>query len=80
MPGLALMRMVAVAAGSTPAQTSAAQDEQTPVKLTGTRVSFPAPLYLRRFRDYYKQHPAIKIDYQSTRSRMSKAQPVNRYG
>ena len=80
MPGLALMRMVAVAAGSTPAQTSAAQDEQTPVKLTGAGASSPAPLYLRWCRGYQKRHPAIKIDCQSTRSRMSKAQPVNRYG
>jgi phosphate transport system substrate-binding protein len=68
LPGLALTLLVTVYAGSARAQTSAAQDEKAPIKLTGAGASFPAPLYLRWFRDYYKQHPTIKIDYQSTSS------------
>ena len=68
MPALALTLLAAVAAGTARAQMSAAQDEKTPIKLTGAGASFPAPLYLRWFRDYYKQHPSIKIDYQSTSS------------
>jgi phosphate transport system substrate-binding protein len=35
------------------------------VKLVGAGASFPAPLYLRWFRDYYRLHPNVKIDYQS---------------
>jgi len=68
LPGLALTLLVAVAAGPAGAQTSPAQDEKAPVKLSGAGASFPAPLYLRWFRDYYKQHPTVKIDYQSTSS------------
>ncbi|MGB5734615.1 MAG: substrate-binding domain-containing protein, partial [Thiohalocapsa sp.] len=68
MPALALTLLAAVAAGTARAQMSAAQDEKTPIKLTGAGASFPAPLYLRWFRDYYKEHPSIKIDYQSTSS------------
>ncbi|KAA6185535.1 phosphate ABC transporter substrate-binding protein PstS [Thiohalocapsa marina] len=39
-----------------------AKDE---VKLVGAGASFPDPLYLRWFRDYYRANPDIEIDYQS---------------
>ena len=42
-----------------------AANEQ-PLKLNGSGASFPAPLYLRWFRDYYLAHPQVKADYQST--------------
>lgn len=38
------------------------------VKLTGAGASFPAPIYTRWFRDYGKDHPNVKIDYQSVGS------------
>jgi phosphate transport system substrate-binding protein len=47
------------------APTQAQEAEQRVVKLLGTGASFPAPLYLRWFRDYYLAHPAIHVDYQS---------------
>ncbi len=49
-------------AGSSPAA-----DEQ-PLRLIGSGASFPAPLYLRWFRDYYLAHPQVRVDYQSTGS------------
>jgi len=39
--------------------------DETPMKLTGAGASFPAPLYLRWFRDYYLAHPGVLVDYQS---------------
>ncbi len=42
----------------------AAGEDET-IKLIGSGASFPAPLYLRWFRDYYKQHPNVRVDYQS---------------
>ena len=35
------------------------------VKLTGAGASFPMPIYMRWFQDYTKQHPNVKVDYQS---------------
>ena len=35
------------------------------LRLFGAGASFPAPLYLRWFRDYYLAHPDVRIDYQS---------------
>ena len=35
------------------------------IKLTGAGASFPAPLYLRWFRDYYLAHPDSQVDYQA---------------
>lgn len=35
------------------------------VKLNGAGASFPAPLYLRWFRDYFRAHPNIHVDYQA---------------
>jgi len=52
-------------AADSPKETAA---ESAPVKIVGDGASFPAPLYLRWFRDYYKQHPNVRIDYQSTSS------------
>ena len=49
------------------AASSPAADEQ-PLKLIGSGASFPAPLYLRWFRDYYLAHPQVRVDYQSTGS------------
>ena len=42
--------------------------EQATLRLNGSGASFPAPLYLRWFRDYYLAHPEIQVDYQSTGS------------
>jgi phosphate transport system substrate-binding protein len=42
-----------------------AADEDETIKLIGSGASFPAPLYLRWFRDYYKQHRNVHVDYQS---------------
>ncbi|MBK1724103.1 phosphate ABC transporter substrate-binding protein PstS [Thiocystis violacea] len=36
-----------------------------PIKIVGAGASFPAPLYLRWFRDYYLAHPNVQIDYQA---------------
>ena len=38
------------------------------VKLQGAGASFPAPLYLKWFKDYGAAHPNIQIDYQSVGS------------
>jgi phosphate transport system substrate-binding protein len=38
------------------------------VKLTGAGASFPMPIYTRWFQDYGKQHPNVKVDYQSVGS------------
>jgi phosphate transport system substrate-binding protein len=35
------------------------------VKVYGAGATFPAPLYLRWFRDYYLAHPAARVDYQT---------------
>lgn len=35
------------------------------VRLHGAGASFPAPLYLRWFRDYYLAHPDVRVDYQA---------------
>jgi phosphate transport system substrate-binding protein len=39
--------------------------EQDVLRLLGTGASFPAPLYLRWFRDYYLAHPDVRLDYQA---------------
>lgn len=56
----ALLAAVTVFVAAAPA---AAADET--VKLVGAGASFPAPLYLRWFRDYHALHPNVKPDYQS---------------
>ncbi|HCS90816.1 MAG TPA: phosphate ABC transporter substrate-binding protein PstS [Chromatiaceae bacterium] len=66
-----LFGFVAVAAGATPEvglENGANSTNRAPIKLIGDGASFPAPLYLRWFRDYYKLHPTIRVDYQSTSS------------
>jgi phosphate transport system substrate-binding protein len=35
------------------------------VKVYGAGATFPAPLYLRWFRDYYLAHPSVRVDYQT---------------
>lgn len=35
------------------------------IKLTGAGASFPAPLYQRWFRDYFRKHPNVRADYQA---------------
>jgi phosphate transport system substrate-binding protein len=35
------------------------------VRLTGAGASFPAPLYLRWFRDYYLANPDVRLNYQA---------------
>ncbi|WP_295881089.1 phosphate ABC transporter substrate-binding protein PstS [uncultured Thiohalocapsa sp.] len=47
------------------APTQAEDAEQQALKLLGTGASFPAPLYLRWFRDYFVAHPHVRLDYQS---------------
>lgn len=34
------------------------------IRLTGAGASFPAPIYQRWFRDYYRDHPNVHVDYQ----------------
>jgi phosphate transport system substrate-binding protein len=41
------------------------QPETKTLRLIGAGASFPAPLYLRWFRDYYLEHPQVEVDYQS---------------
>jgi len=38
------------------------------IKLQGAGASFPAPLYLKWFKDYGAAHPSIQVDYQSVGS------------
>ena len=38
------------------------------IRLVGDGATFPAPLYLRWFRDYYDAHPSIEPDYQGISS------------
>src|SRR5262245_60267836 len=38
------------------------------VKLHGAGASFPAPLYMKWFKDYKAAHPSVTVDYQSTGS------------
>jgi len=38
------------------------------VKLQGAGASFPAPLYLKWFKNYNSAHPAVQVDYQSVGS------------
>jgi phosphate transport system substrate-binding protein len=38
------------------------------VKLTGAGASFPAPLYMKWFKDFNAAHPEIQVDYQSVGS------------
>jgi phosphate transport system substrate-binding protein len=47
------------------APTQAEEGGQDALRLLGTGASFPAPLYLRWFRDYYLAHPDVHVDYQS---------------
>lgn len=35
-----------------------------PLTLTGAGATFPAPLYQRWFRDYFREHPNVRVDYQ----------------
>lgn len=43
---------------------SAAAPEKA-LRVVGAGASFPAPLYHRWFRDYFKTHPGVQFDYQS---------------
>jgi len=36
-----------------------------PITLTGAGATFPAPLYERWFRDYFRDHPQVRVDYQA---------------
>ena len=47
------------------ATAQADEEGQDALRLLGTGASFPAPLYLRWFRDYYLAHPNVMVDYQS---------------
>ena len=38
------------------------------VKLTGAGASFPAPLYIKWFKDYHAAHGKVQVDYQSVGS------------
>ncbi|MGB5834576.1 MAG: phosphate ABC transporter substrate-binding protein PstS [Thiohalocapsa sp.] len=60
--------LAALALGFCASASAAKSADDEPVKLVGAGASFPAPLYLRWFRDYYKQHPNVQVDYQSTGS------------
>jgi phosphate transport system substrate-binding protein len=62
----ALLRDLSVAVLLLAVATSTVAEQQQSLKLIGTGASFPAPLYLRWFRDYYLAHPEVEIDYQST--------------
>lgn len=55
--GLATM-VLALAVASTPAIA------EPSLRLIGAGATFPAPLYLRWFRDYYRAHPEVRADYQ----------------
>jgi len=57
-----VVAFVLVAGWPAPAESGA------PVKLQGAGASFPAPLYLKWFRDYGATHQNIQIDYQSVGS------------
>ena len=46
------------------AEEPAAESTPETVVLHGGGASFPAPLYLRWFRDYYRAHPQVRADYQ----------------
>jgi phosphate transport system substrate-binding protein len=50
--------------GSKPGAGGAAEE----VKLQGAGASFPAPLYMKWFKNYNSAHPDVKIDYQSVGS------------
>jgi phosphate transport system substrate-binding protein len=39
---------------------------EKPIRTKGAGASFPAPLNLRWFRDYFLAHPHVQIDYQTT--------------
>jgi len=39
-----------------------------PVELHGAGATFPAPLYDRWFKDYVREHPNVRVDYQSVGS------------
>ena len=54
--------LVLIVTGSLLSSPVIAKDE---TRLTGAGASFPAPLYLRWFRDYYLSHPDIQVDYQA---------------
>ncbi|MCG6941736.1 MAG: phosphate ABC transporter substrate-binding protein PstS [Thiohalocapsa sp.] len=65
----ALLRHLLVAASLLAvAASSPAAEQGKALKLIGSGASFPAPLYLRWFRDYYVAHPELQVDYQSTGS------------
>jgi phosphate transport system substrate-binding protein len=53
---------------STTAPTTTEDDGGKSVSLTGAGASFPAPLYQRWFSEYNKQHPNVKVSYQSVGS------------
>jgi phosphate transport system substrate-binding protein len=52
-------------AAPTQAEQAEQAEQDSSLKLLGTGASFPAPLYLRWFRDYYLAHPNVQVDYQS---------------
>jgi phosphate transport system substrate-binding protein len=54
--------LILVIVGSLLSWPVTAKDE---TRLTGAGASFPAPLYLRWFRDYYLSHRNIEVDYQA---------------
>lgn len=61
-----LLRSLAFAAGvlalTLPAAALHAENRLT---LTGAGASFPSPLYQRWFRDYFRAHPEVQVDYQA---------------
>ncbi|TVQ94645.1 MAG: phosphate ABC transporter substrate-binding protein PstS [Chromatiaceae bacterium] len=59
--------IAALAAGLTLLAPSGHAAPET-LRLNGAGATFPAPLYLRWFRDYHRTHPQLRPDYQGTGS------------
>ena len=58
-----LFAALTLAAALIQVQATATADER--LTLIGAGASFPAPLYLRWFRDFHRAHPEIRPDYQA---------------
>ena len=54
--------------GSSASPVAAGGNNGANVSLTGAGASFPAPLYQRWFSEYNKQHPNVRVSYQSVGS------------
>ncbi len=65
LPLLALFTLCLVACKSSRAVGERASADTTEVSLNGAGATFPYPLYSKWMSEYNKQHPNIKINYQS---------------